>query len=416
MQFEYIKTEDHLRGFCEEMKHASCVAFDTEFVSEDSYRPDLCLIQVAVEGRLAVIDAKTIRDVSPFWQWITTPGHQTLVHSGREELRFCWWATGQRPADLFDTQIAAALVGMEYPAAYSTLISRLLDKSLSKNETRTDWRKRPLSDRQIEYALLDVAYLEPVRDRLTKKLDRLERRTWLQSEMDAWQSEVITAESHERWRRVSGIAGLSPRSLAIVRAIWNWREEEAQKRNIPARRMLRDDLIVELAKRQTSDPKRIAAIRGLEHGHWQKHMPKISAAIEQAMQLPEEECPRPSRGNSYQQLSLLGQFISTALGSICREAKVAPSLVGTVQDIRELLADRLGMRSGKEEPPALAQGWRAQVVGNVVDDLLRGKLAVRIADPHADEPLTFEPLTPPESPHSAPQKKQKPRRPIDDEE
>lgn len=392
MQFEYIKTEEHLRRFCDEMRSTACIAFDTEFVSEDSYRPDLCLIQVAVNGRLAVIDSKAIEDVTPFWNWIVSPGHQTLVHSGREELRFCWWATGKRPAELFDTQIAAALVGLEYPAAYSTLISRLLDKTLSKDETRTDWRKRPLSQRQIEYALLDVAYLEPVRDDLSRKLDRMDRQSWLATEMESWQSEVITAESNDRWRRVSGISGLSPRHLAVVRALWGWREEEAQKRNIPARRMLRDDLIIELAKRQTADPKRISAIRGLEFGHWQKHMPKISAAIESALALPDDECPRTARGNSFQQLSLLGQFISTALGSICREARVAPSLVGTVQDIRELLADRLGMRSKQDAPPLLAQGWRAKVVGSVVDDLLQGKLAVRIADPHSDEPLAFEPL------------------------
>lgn len=394
MQFDYIKTEDHLQRFCAEMKSAACVAFDTEFVSEDTYRPDLCLIQVAADDRLAVIDTKAIDDVTPFWNWIVTPGHETLVHSGREELRFCWWATGARPTELFDTQIAAALVGLEYPAAYSTLISRLLDRTLSKDETRTDWRKRPLSQRQIEYALLDVAYLRPVRDDLMSKLDRMDRRSWLTTEMDSWQSEVIAAESRERWRRVSGISGMSLRSLAVVRALWGWREEEAEKRNIPARRMLRDDLIIELAKRQTSDPKRIADIRGLEYGHWQKHMPKISAAIEEALNLPDEECPRPMRGNSYQQLTLLGQFISTALGSICREAKVAPSMVGTVQDIRELLADRLGMRSKQEPMPTLAQGWRAEVVGNVVDELLRGRLAVRIANPHSDEPLAFEKLPP----------------------
>lgn len=394
MQFDHIKTEDHLRRFCAEMKSASSVAFDTEFVSEDTYRPDLCLIQVAVDGRLAVIDTKAVDDVTPFWNWLVSPGHETIVHSGREELRFCWWATNDRPAELFDTQIAAALIGLEYPAAYSTLISRLLDKTLSKDETRTDWRKRPLSQRQIEYALMDVAYLKPVRDDLSKKLDRLDRGSWLKTEMESWQSEVIAAESNERWRRVSGISGLSTRSLALVRALWGWREDEAEKRNIPARRMLRDDLIIELAKRQTADPKRIAAIRGLEYGHWQKHMPKISAAIEEALKLPDEQCPRPSRGNSFQQLALLGQFISTALGSICREAKVAPSMVGTVQDIRELLADRLGMRSKQETAPALAQGWRAEVVGNVVDELLRGNLAVRIADPHSDEPLAFERISP----------------------
>src|SRR5207244_2461404 len=143
---------------------SGAIAFDTEFVSEDSYRPDLCLVQVAAAGKLAVIDPHAVEDLAPFWNLLAAEGHETIVHAGREEFRFCRRAIGRRPARLFDIQLAAALIGLEYPAAYGTLISRLLGQRLGKGETRTDWRKRPLTPVQLEYALQDVIYLEPLRD------------------------------------------------------------------------------------------------------------------------------------------------------------------------------------------------------------------------------------------------------------
>ncbi len=368
------------------------MAFDTEFVSEDNYRPDLCLLQIAAGGQLAVVDTHAVREITPFWELLATPGRETIVHAGREELRFCEAAIGKRPAQLVDIQIAAALIGLEYPAAYGTLIARLIGKTLPKGETRTDWRRRPLSESQITYALQDVLYLEQMRDILVGEIDKLGRRSWLEAEMLAWQEQVEEAENGERWRRVSGISGLSAKSLAIVRELWHWREEEARRRNSPVKRVLRDDLIVELAKRGTADPKRISAVRGLERGDLQRQMPKLTACIERALALPESEYPRHQRGASLSQLTLIGQFLSTALSSICRSAQVAPSLVGTAQDIRELIAYRLGLNDYRsDDPPALAQGWREEVVGHVIEDLLRGKLAIRITDPVSDHPLSFEP-------------------------
>src|SRR5690606_20909106 len=133
------------------------------------------------------------------------------------------------------------------------------------------------------------------------------------------------------------------------------------------KRVLRDDLLVELAKRGTADAKRISAVRGLERGDLQRHMPKIADCIERALALPESEYPRHQRGASLSQLTLIGQFLSTALSSICRSAQVAPSIVGTAQDVRELIAFRLGMSEYRsDEPPVLAQGWRAEVVGQVI--------------------------------------------------
>lgn len=391
MQYEHITTDKQLESFCDRISAAHTIAFDTEFVSEDTYRPELCLVQVAAGGELAVIDPQAVNDLTPFWKLLTDTKRETIVHAGREELRFCLRAIGDRPSRLLDVQIAAGFIGLEYPASYGTLLSRVLKKSLAKGETRTNWRRRPLSDRQIEYALQDVLYLEPLRDKLVQRLEELGRHQWLKVETEQWQQHIESAEANEQWRRVSGTSGLKPRQLAIVRELWRWRDGEAERRDKPPRRVLRDDLIVEFSRRQSSDPKRIRAIRGMERRDLSRHVDDFAAAIERALQLPDDECPRPLRRSSTPELTLLGQFMTTALGSICRHQEIASSLVGTAQDVRDLIAWRLNMPGISNEPPALACGWRESVVGSAIDELLQGKLVMRITDPLSSQPLTIEP-------------------------
>ena len=395
VDYEYIAKPAELSELCSALATAPLIALDTEFVSEDAYRPELCLVQVAGAGRVAIIDPQMAGDMRPFWQMLTEPGHTTVVHAGRQEFQFCLDATGRRPHGWFDVQIAAGFIGLEYPAAYSTLLAKLLGCTLNKAETRTDWRRRPLSARQIEYAVQDVAYLEPIRNVLVERIESLGRTAWLDEELETWQTQLSTAENRDPWRKVSGIAGLSGRQLAIVRELWQWREEQALKRNCPARRVLRDDLIVELARRQSSDPARIRAIRGFERRDLQRHIDGLSACIQRACDLERPDCPDPSRGPNWNssQLQLLGQFLATALGSRCRAMEIAPSLVGTIQNLRDLVAHRLKLGGGNDrQPPVLSRGWRALVVGDFIDDLLAGRVAIRVHDPLAENPLQLEPL------------------------
>lgn len=386
-----ITRDDDLAEFCQRLAGAKTIAFDTEFVSEHTYRPQLCLVQAAAGDELVVIDPLAVSDMTPFWQALAAPGHETIVHAGREELLFCHTAVGKPPAGLFDVQLAAGLIGLEYPAGYGNLIARLLNLSPRKGETRTDWRRRPLSRQQIDYALEDVRYLEPLRDAIDRRLGQLRRESWLETEMAQFQDDVIVSRQRERWRKVAGSSNLPARGQAIVRELWLWREREAERRDCPVRRVLRDDLIVELAKRRSADPKQIRAVRGMERGDLQKLLPKIAEAVERALELPQEDCPGSIRRDTSPQLTMLGQFLSSALNSICRAAEVATSLVGTANDVRDLVAFQLGQWDSHAPPPALAQGWRAEVVGRLLDDLLAGKVAIRIHDPQAEQPLAFEP-------------------------
>ena len=386
-----ITTSEQLAEYCATLADAETISFDTEFVAEHTYRSQLCLLQVEVAGQVTIIDTIAAGDMTPFWEAITEGDHETIVHAGREELVFCLAATGKVPVNLFDLQIAAGLSGLEYPAGYGSLANKLLNESPPKGETRTDWRRRPLSKRQLTYAGSDVLFLVPMRNELVSRLKRLDRMDWLATEMAAWVEQVKTSISRDRWQRVSGIAGLGPRNKAIVRELWLWRETEAERRDLPPRRVLRDDLIVEMAKRASADPKQISAVRGMDRGDLRKALPQLSEHVQRALDIPDDQLPRSRRRNAAPpQLNVLGQFLSAALGTMCRRAELAQSLVGNPTDVRELIAYRLGYARDDDPLPSLATGWRAGVVGTVIDDLLSGELSIRITNPTSDSPLSFE--------------------------
>ncbi|NQT16866.1 MAG: HRDC domain-containing protein [Planctomycetes bacterium] len=389
MSHIHLTTDDQLRQFCGQLADCDWIAFDTEFVSERTYRPVLCLIQVATASDLAIIDAVAIDDMTPFWQVVAEPGHETIVHAGRGEVVFCLRAVNKQPAGLFDVQLAAGLMGIEYPASFSTLLGKVLGKTPGSEETRTDWRRRPLSERQIQYALDDVRYLAEIRDALHARLDELGRLSWLEGEMASWQDQAERSVSREQWRRLSGQSGLDRQSLAIVRELWQWRESEAERRNCPVRYVLRDDLIVELAKRKTADLKRIRTVRGLERGDLKRSLPAMAEHIELGLALPKQQWPTKEFRERTPRLAVLGQLLFSALGSVCRHAELAPALVGSPSDVRELVAYRTG-QARNDRPPRLAQGWRAEVVGNLFEDLLAGKKSIRIADPTSEDPLRFD--------------------------
>jgi len=411
----YIDTAGGLREFCDKIIGEKSVAFDTEFVSEHTFRPVLCLIQVAAGEESAVIDPIAIGDVTPFWEAVAQPGHETVVHAGRGEVEFCLRSIGRPPANLFDVQIAAGLAGAEYPAGLASLISKFLGRRTAKHETRTDWRRRPLSKRQIEYAVADARWLPPLRDAIRAKLVEFGRLDWFAEETDSWMNDLNRSLSKNRWRRLLGNASLDAREQAVVRELFHWREGEARRRDCPARRVLRDDLIVELARRGSADPKRIGAVRGLERGDLKRRINDLAEAVRRGLDNPESEADAEQRPREHNaENSVLGQFLFAALGSLCREAQLAPNMVGTPGDIRNWMAHRARTKQGakpsgprrpenpdaKSDAPAayavpkLARGWRAEFVGRLFDDLLDGKKSIRVGDPDSEHPLVLDSIDP----------------------
>lgn len=384
-----ITESAELQQLCQRLQSAELIGIDTEFVSEDTFYPDLCLIQIATDDELAVVDTNAIDDLKPFWSMLTGGDHVTILHAGREELNFMMRAVDARPKRLFDVQIAAGFCSNEYPSAYGSVVSKFLGHKVAKGEQRTDWRKRPLTAAQIDYALEDVRYLLPLYRKLVELMTESERLTWFEDEMETWQREVEAALHRKDWRRVSGIGKLNPRQLAIVRELWNWRFEEAKRRNQPQKRLLRDDLIVELAKRKVANPERIMAIRGMERSAVKRKAHELAECVQRGLEAPTEHIPRSPRQNTPPQLNLLGQFLAPALNTICRRAEIATSMVGTASDVRELIAHRMGYAEDGSVP-TLAEGWRAELVGNVIDELLAGKKSIRITNAKAADPLAFD--------------------------
>jgi len=388
-KFQHITTADALEKFCAENGNSEYVGFDTEFVSENCFRPLLCLIQVSTDKAYAIIDTLAIEDLTVFWDWLCDGDHITIVHAAREEFLFCFRDVAKRPANLFDIQLAAGMIGAEYPAAYGNLVNRMIGVTVDKGETRTDWRQRPLTDRQMAYALEDVVHLWPVHNQLKKKLEKLNRVDWVRCEMDQWQGALVKTVTHPQWRRVSGIARLKPPQLAIVKELWIWRNEEAERRDRTPKRVLADDLIVELARRGTSAPAQIKAIRGFGNRVHASAIDGISAAIERALKMPKSDYPKRITSTKTINLGLLGQFLTTALNVLCRTEQISSSIVGTAQEVRDVAAMRLGILKLPEKPRLLT-GWRAEIVGQLIDQVLDGRVAIRVDDPKSDHPLKME--------------------------
>ena len=390
MNHRTITRQSELDRFCEELAHEPSIAIDTEFVAEHTYKPVLCLVQVATRNQLVLLDTMALSDTTPFWKIVAEGQHETIVHAARSELEFCFDATGGLPTRLFDVQVAAGLIGAEYPAGYNSLLGKLLGEKPGKHETRTDWRRRPLTGRQIEYALDDVRFLHPLRDAIHDALMRLKRVAWFQEEMETELTELSVTQTKSRWRRVSGNTGLKPRQLAILRSLWHWRNGEADRRNKPVRYVLRDDLLVEMARRASADPVQILSVRGMDRGDLRRRVDELAAAVQEALELPEDKLPQPIRRERTQDYAVLGQFLFAALGSLCREAELAPALVGTPNDIRDLISYDTRESNPDAHVPRLARGWRAEFVGQLFNELLAGKTSIRIADPRSESPLRFE--------------------------
>ncbi|MDR0705303.1 MAG: HRDC domain-containing protein [Planctomycetaceae bacterium] len=388
MSHHYISTAAELRHLLGQLQDIPVIAYDTEFISENRYYPQLCLVQIAAGDIQALIDPFSVGSLDAFWELLCDGRHEIVVHACRSEMEFCFRAINRLPTKLFDVQVAAGFLGNDYPAGYGTLLERFLKISLPKAESRTVWNKRPLAALQIEYALGDVHHLEQLAKTLQTHLVAKKRIDWYAAEMERIKQGLQYSFETPRWRSLPKISSLKPRELAIARELWFWRENIARKRNLPASRVLRDDLVVEIARRGTSDEKRIAAVRGMQRSDAPKILPEISETVNRALAIPQEECPLHSNHFSFPQYSVMAQFLSAALCSICQQHHISPQLVGGPVDIRELIAAELGTLP-PEINPRLLDGWRAKLVGSLLDDLIKGRISIQIKRNTPENPLVF---------------------------
>lgn len=383
---EFIVAEpDTFGDLCTQLANSPVLAFDTEFIGERTYHPRLCLIQVAIPGQLFLIDPLTVGPVERFWNLLLDSTRMIVVHAGREEIRLCRQATGQTPVNLIDLQLAAGLVGLHYPLGHSALMNHLVGARLSKGETLTEWDRRPLTPEQIRYAFDDVRYLLAAWQKVQPRLERLGRLDWALEEFQRLKSQAVPEEVvEERWRKLRGISSLDRRKLAVVRALFSWRDQEASRTNRPVRQIIRDDLIAEIARRTPTQGKDLEVVRGLPH----RDLDAIVEVSRKARELPPEEWPMAFfRDQDPPQVALVSAVLSAVLGDLCGQLKLAQSLVASANEVKSLVRARL---SGAALPSGrLTQGWRAKHILPELLAILDGQRVVRIASLKSASPFAY---------------------------
>lgn len=361
------------------------IAFDTEFVGEFSFRPELCLVQVATVERLFVIDPYSVGPMDPFWELVADPQRRVVVHAGREEIRMCRFGIGRPPANVIDLQVAAALIGHTYPIGYAGLIQEILGHRVSKAETLTDWRRRPLTSAQLKYAFDDVRFLLPAWKRIADKLNRLGRKEWANEEFAAVVRRALNDEDPtiEKWRKVKGLGGLDRKALSVARELVAWRDRTAERQNRPPRTVVRDDLIAEIAKRQPRTVDEVSALRGIPKSEIQD----VIQAVKNGVTAPANTWPEMvERDYDPPSVAILNQLLNVVLSDFANREQVASNLIATQSDLKTLIRAK---QSGKSVPDdcGLANGWRRNAVLPHLLAVLDGSLAVRVTNLTANEPL-----------------------------
>lgn len=372
------------------LAQAPLVGFDTEFVGEDAYRPELCLVQVSTAEQLFVIDPFECGSLDGFWELLLDPARTVIVHAGREDVRMCYFQAGAAPPNVFDVQIAAGLVGMTYPIGYAGLVHDLLRQRMQKGETLTDWRQRPLTPAQVRYAYDDVRYLLPAHRKLTERLTRYRRLEWAQEEFAAAVRRAVADDATvERWRKIKGIGALDRRGLAVARAVYGWRDRFAERLNKPPRFLMRDDLLIEIARRAPTRAEELHTVRGLPRGQEEP----ILEAIRRAKALPADECPEPeTRDSDTANVVLLGNLLNVVLADFAGRHRLAANLISSGADLKAVVRARA--EGGPLPDVPLCRGWRGRAVLPELLAILSGDTAIRVADPKSMDPLELVELEP----------------------
>lgn len=367
------KTTD-LCAFCERAKTSLYITIDTEFVRELTYWSHLCLIQVGLEEEAVAIDplAKGI-DLQPFFDLLQNPHVTKVFHSGRQDIEIFYHLTGKIPLSIFDTQIAAMVCGFGESVAYDALVQKYAKISIDKSSRYTHWAQRPLTEKQLTYALGDVIHLRLIYEKIHKKIREEDRFHWLEDELAILKDPTTyEIDPYSVWQKIK-VRSAKPRMLAVLREIAAWREITAQQRNIPRARVMRDEAIVELAAASPRSSCDLNRMRGFSLSHFKHGEEKIILElIEKAHALPLEDCPQVKKeGASPPGSSALVEMLRLLLKIKSEKYHVAQKLIATSADL-EIIA-----RSSNPCVPAL-EGWRREVFGNAALALKTGKVAIGI--------------------------------------
>lgn len=396
-----IATTKDLAASCRKLARNEFVAVDTEFMRDVTFWPKLCLIQMAAKDSDVVLVDALARDLdlSPFFELMGNESVVKVFHAARQDVEIIHHMGGLIPHPLFDTQVAAAVCGHGESVGYEALVREIAGSSIDKSHRFTDWSRRPLSEAQLTYAAADVTHLIPVYEKLQDEVERADRGEWISEEMDILTSpDTYSTDPAQAWKRLK-LKVRKPREFAVLQAIAEWREQEAQSRDVPRGRILKDDALYEIALHPPESEAALARLRAVPKGYERSSGGrKILKVVQDIRKLAPEELPALPRQDGPQRVSgPVSDLLKVLLKGVAAQNKVAARLVATSDDIEAIAAD------DEADVPAL-KGWRREIFGETALSLKQGRLAVSVDRGR----LSFEPRdAPPQSEKPARKRRRK---------
>jgi len=370
----YVDNNEKLLQLCENIKNADTLILDTEFIREKTYRARLCLIQIATDGIVACVDPIALNDITPLMDIIYDENKIKILHSARQDYEIFYDLNNKLPQPLFDSQLAASLLGYGEQIGYASLVNQLLHVQLEKAHTRTDWSKRPLSQEQVHYASDDVYYLNKLYPLLKKQLIELDRESWLDEEFKALcNPDLFITHPQEAWKRVKGINRLRPRQLAAAKNIAQWREEVAVKKDRPRRWILADDILIATAQLLPKNINQLESIANIKKSVIDNSGKFILDCIKNALDMSETDLPtlkKVKRLSSNQES--IADILMAQLRIIANEHNISSANIANRKMIEKIISGETDL--------AIFKGWRNQLAGKKIKDLLSGKYCLHISE------------------------------------
>jgi ribonuclease D len=372
MTHPIISTKE-LAEACERLARHPFVTVDTEFLRESTYYPQLCIAQMASADEAVVVDALAPGlDLAPFFALMANESIVKVFHAARQDIEIVWHRAGLIPHPIFDTQVAAMVLGYGDSISYDQLVQRITGDQLDKSNRFTDWTRRPLTDAQLTYAVSDVTHLRDVYQRLLADLGRRGRTEWVSEEMDVLTSpDTYKLEPEKAWQRLRTRVR-KPKELAVLIEVAAWREREAKSRDIPRQRVLKDDLVADIAVQAPTTIERLSSLRalpkGFERSKWGLEIPEIVKAglARDPKTLPSLERNKPAPNGA-----AIVELLKVLLRMTAEQHAVAAKVIATVDDLEQIAAD------DQASVPAM-KGWRRELFGEKALSLKKGRLALAL--------------------------------------
>ena len=371
-EINIIKDNVTLKRFCNKCNKEKVLAVDTEFVRENTYFPVLCLVQIASETFSAVIDPLAEIDMKPVWELLSNKKILKIFHAGRQDIEIFFNLTGKIPEPIYDTQIAAMFCGLGDQVSYYGLVHKFLGLTITKESQYSNWLQRPLTDKQLQYALYDVKYLIKVFPLINKLIRDTNREDWVEKEIQSLKNkELYAINSNEVWQRIK-IKNPNRDMLNTLKYLAKWREIECKKRNIPRNKLIRDEILVNISQLKPKDIMSIKSIRGIPKIVCDNDLKKILDVIQISQNINVNEWPKIPKHLKKSNINKEGLDLLKLLLSYCsNKSGLAEKLIADTDDLKSIL-------DGQKENLKIFKGWRHEIFGKFVDLLLSGKIAFTI--------------------------------------